>query len=649
LTASYPVDASTWEARSKDHKRSSHASITSYAIGIRHRKSGKALLERRVFSNTGYTQAHPSSSVSVDSGFVLVGGGAKNNWSGSGNLLTSFYPETENTWRADGKEHQGSSPSNITAYAIGLKFKEVPEQDTPEAHTIAPTPQTNIKVLTHNVFLLSGALGLYQVPGLKERANHIRAASYIKEYDVVILNELFEFNKGNKSAKLLLNGLSSEYPYQTPVIGENAPKTSNCSDRGCWNQTASDIPQGRVIDQLHLNGGVAIISKWPIEEKIQYIFKEEGCGADSYANKGFAYTKINKNGITFHIVATHTQAVDNGCGGTKDRDVRKNQFKEIREWIDKKSLPLNQEILLIGGDLNVDKSNNTEYRLMLKTLNVAEPVYKGHTATWDPETNDLAAFDHGDDSPEHLDYLFVEKSHPHGPNFINLVMTPSLPFPQTWRAKYVRGKKETSFSRESDEYSDHYPVAGYFNTTTHPPVFKKRIPRYQNVVFKSKSSKRYVSRSNSTDGWLIANQSQSNGKTRFQLKNWGETLTWVDPYCLTVNNYDLFDGWPGAYIQIKALTSDYYWNWCLGICEGANYGYHTKKNDSSDKLYLTKVNLTSGCLKNGDIVAFGDLGTFGKWYYIKVWPTGSWKDYLFLWDREHTDPTNRFVVEGIRE
>jgi len=512
--------------------------------------------------------------------------------------------------------------------------------------SVFATQKMDIKVLTHNVFLLSAAKGLYAVPGLKERANHIKEASYIKGYDVVILNELFEYNKGNQSAKLLLQGLSSEYPYQTPVIGENAPKTANCSDNACWNQTTSEVPQGSPINQLDLNGGVAIVSRWPIEQKVQYIFNEGGCGADSGANKGFAYVQINKNGVKFHIIATHTQAVDSLCLGA-DKGARANQFREIRQWIDKKGISLSQEILLIGGDLNIDKGS-TEYRQMLEILKVAEPAYDGHTATWDPKTNDLVAFDHGKAAPEHLDYILVEKSHPQSPNFINLVMTPNLPFPQTWRGEYTRVLKQASFSRESDEYSDHYPVAGYFNTTPQPLVFTKRIPRYDNVVFKSKSNGQYIGRSDSTDGWLIVNQPQPNEQARFQLKNWG-TLTWADPYCLTVNNYDLFDGWPGAYIQVKVPTNNYYWNWCFG-CGNGDYAYHTKENDASNKLYLTKVNPTAGCLKNGDIVALGDLNTLsGKWYYLKVWPTDDWKDYLFLWDREHTHPTNQFVVEGIRE
>ena len=42
-----------------------------------------------------------------------------------------------------------------------------------------------------------------------------------------------------------------------------------------------------------MSGGVGIVSKWPIVQQEQHIYKN-GCGADSVGNKGFAYIKINK-------------------------------------------------------------------------------------------------------------------------------------------------------------------------------------------------------------------------------------------------------------------------------------------------------------------------------------------------------------------
>lgn len=62
-------------------------------------------------------------SLSLDAfalGFTLVGGGARVNWSGEGNLLTASYPNG-NSWVARAKDHLKPSVATVTAFAIGLK------------------------------------------------------------------------------------------------------------------------------------------------------------------------------------------------------------------------------------------------------------------------------------------------------------------------------------------------------------------------------------------------------------------------------------------------------------------------------------------------------------------------------------------------
>ncbi|MDN3166433.1 sphingomyelin phosphodiesterase, partial [Enterococcus faecalis] len=70
-----------------------------------------------------------------------------------------------------------------------------------------------------------------------------------------------------------------------------------------------------------VSGGVGIVSKWPIVQQEQHIYKK-GCGADMAGNKGFAYIKINKNGKYHHIIGTHLQAEDPTCFKGKDKDIR---------------------------------------------------------------------------------------------------------------------------------------------------------------------------------------------------------------------------------------------------------------------------------------------------------------------------------------
>jgi hypothetical protein len=119
LTASFPSSRRTWEVRSKDHVHPDPASITAYVIGIRARNG--ALGPRMVIaSTTTNVTAHPSGSVSVGFPFRVSGGGARDNWSGAGNLLTASYPTGARTWAAAGKDHEISDPASLTIYAIGL-------------------------------------------------------------------------------------------------------------------------------------------------------------------------------------------------------------------------------------------------------------------------------------------------------------------------------------------------------------------------------------------------------------------------------------------------------------------------------------------------------------------------------------------------
>lgn len=114
--------------------------------------------------------------------------------------------------------------------------------------------------------------------GHDERAKRISKSDYVKNQDVIVFEEAFD----TSARKILLDNLREEYPYQTDVVGRTKKN---------W-----DASLGNFRSYSLVNGGVVILSKWPIEEKIQYIFNDSGCGTDWFANKGFVYVKINKEG-----------------------------------------------------------------------------------------------------------------------------------------------------------------------------------------------------------------------------------------------------------------------------------------------------------------------------------------------------------------
>ncbi|WLR41526.1 sphingomyelin phosphodiesterase [Bacillus carboniphilus] len=309
----------------------------------------------------------------------------------------------------------------ITCILFITAFSSLP------TYSSANTATNSTKILQHNVFLLPSYITRW---GQSERAKLIGEADYMKGQDAIILNELFD----NSASSTLLEKLKDEYPHQTSILGRS---------KDGWDQTLGDYSNFVPED-----GGVAIISKWPIEEKIQYVY-ESACGSDKFANKGFVYIKMNQSGEYKHIIGTHAQADDTGCGEGEDATVRHNQFKEIAKFIESKQIP-EDEMLIIGGDFNVIKDNTEEYDSMLKTLNVTEPKYTGHTSTWDPETNAIAEYDYPDFAPQHLDYIFVSSGHKHPSTWINEVLNIKSP---PWTAVF----------NEYNEYSDHYPIAAYSN------------------------------------------------------------------------------------------------------------------------------------------------------------------------------------------
>jgi len=121
LTASFPSGDSSWEARSKDHEVSDPARITSYVIGIKNRDP-RVVVEHIIQSATSSVEAHPKVDAPLDPGWTLSGAGARDNWTGAGNLLTTVLPLALGC-RAKGKDHLESDPASLTAFVIGIRVK----------------------------------------------------------------------------------------------------------------------------------------------------------------------------------------------------------------------------------------------------------------------------------------------------------------------------------------------------------------------------------------------------------------------------------------------------------------------------------------------------------------------------------------------
>jgi sphingomyelin phosphodiesterase len=448
----------------------------------------------------------------------------------------------------------------------------------------------DFRLLAYNVFLLPTTLK--PTWGQSQRAQLIAEAGFMKGQDAIILNELFD----NPASDVLLSGLKGEYPHQTPVLGRS---------RSGWDATL-----GAYSSTTPEDGGVAIVSRWPIEERIQYVYAQ-GCGADYYSNKGFVYVRLNKNGAPYHVIGTHAQAEDTGCPDKKGTAVRASQFNEMQAFLTGKGISPN-EVVYIGGDFNVIK-DTAEYTDMLQRLQVSAPnSYAGTRYSFDTRKNGIANYQYPNLAPEYLDYVFVSRNHKQPSFWHNQAL--DVPSPR-WSVNQLGA------IYQFQDYSDHYPIAAFSRATASTPTraYKPQENLYAGVVLQSLSNgKTLRANSSQANGWVTVTGTGNEAESLFSLRNWYYPVS----FCLR----------SGDYLQVESLRHPgNYLNWWLGG-GGGNYAYYPKANDASNQLRLILANDQGGCLKDGDEVLFVDRDTVsGRDYYLQRWLSGSWKDHLYLW------------------
>jgi hypothetical protein len=117
-----PNNINAWRGRSKDHAVTDLHNLYVYAIGMRIDEVDPAFLRSQIVvvqSNPSPPSDLPTNTINVPWNYLLIGGGAFDDYHGYGNILTRSYPNGFN-WEVRGKAHSHSDPSSITAYAIGI-------------------------------------------------------------------------------------------------------------------------------------------------------------------------------------------------------------------------------------------------------------------------------------------------------------------------------------------------------------------------------------------------------------------------------------------------------------------------------------------------------------------------------------------------
>jgi endonuclease/exonuclease/phosphatase family metal-dependent hydrolase len=265
-----------------------------------------------------------------------------------------------------------------------------------------PSRRNSFDVLSYNVHLLP-----YLDDSDGYRAGLIAKHPDVKPHDAVVFVEAMDDHRSN-----LIIGLRQDYPYATPVI----------------DSTAHDV-----------NGGVFIMSKWPIEVRWQHVF--EHCHGDLPTNppdcmaaKGVVYARINKAGQPYHLFGTHFDAgFDSG-----DYFARQLQIDEMAAFeaaVFHLGVGADQPVFM-AGDFNIDKISSkpdrqVEYAYLLNTLRVtapSEPPYPPYQGTLP--------------NGEWIDFVFYSNAHLVPRESFNYVLKPG--------------------DAGGGDLSDHYAVLGRF-------------------------------------------------------------------------------------------------------------------------------------------------------------------------------------------
>ncbi|UTF92216.1 sphingomyelin phosphodiesterase [Elizabethkingia anophelis] len=414
----------------------------------------------------------------------------------------------------------------------------------------------NIKILTYNTYLLPNTVVVAESQwAQEERAEKLGEADFIKNYDVLLLQECFDVRACNN----LRQKISSTYPYLTQVLGQTQRD---------WNSTL-----GEWRSSAPINGGVMVASKHPIEERIQYIFPS-GCSTDRYAMKGFVYVRILKNGKRVHFISTHLQSTQSACGGEEVK-IREDQLKMIKSFVDSRKIPKN-EMLIYGGDFNIIK-DTPEYRKIFDLLNVSVPHYAGLPSTWDTKTNTIAGYHYPfpKNKQEYLDYILVSKDHLLPRAWQNITFDPVSSHPFRF-AKYYWV-----------DYSDHYPVEGNIYSDNMTPKSSLKYRKYDKVSLKSVKTGKYIS----------SNLSNINEKLEVSGATSNEN-TWFNLVNIDGNNY--FDLRAGKVRVESTERINNFWDMSRGYC--------TPWFGTSAHIELVLVKKKNGnistSIEDGDIVAF---------------------------------------------
>ncbi|WP_436494237.1 sphingomyelin phosphodiesterase [Actinokineospora sp. HUAS TT18] len=258
-------------------------------------------------------------------------------------------------------------------------------------------PASTVSVLAFNIYQLPRVAD-GDVAAKERRAKDAEAAIRAADADVVILSEAF-----SAEAESLRGRLADRWPQQTPLVGQY------CSTSPGWTTVNGNCSNSLVV----VNGGVTVLSKYPITAKHQLVYRNSFWPtADYYSNKGAALVRVVKDGRAVWVAGTHLQADQSPFSIAKSHEVRMGQLGELRALVDKYAP--SGEPVIVGGDLNVeywagksrlDSAGRTQVEQASAALGgpIVGATVQGHT--YDGVTNSIARANGGATYRDVLDYI----------------------------------------------------------------------------------------------------------------------------------------------------------------------------------------------------------------------------------------------------
>ncbi|CAM2007698.1 sphingomyelin phosphodiesterase [Acanthopleuribacter pedis] len=360
-----------------------------------------------------------------------------------GNWIGSSLSHTADGlgWHGDRAVHQSQSSSGIltsfksayTGWYDDLVYVVHQQNVYDDLRGLAGSVD-ELSLLAYNLQLLPTSISNTDQ---RLRARHVAEA--LAGFDVIVFSEAFaddvrgfdeqgDLSDGNSLWQLV----RALYPYRTDIVGK---------DEG-----------------LEQDGGVFIVSRWPIITWNDLVYDESVCAAsDCLSEKGVMYAAVEKQvgsqSRVYHVFGSHLQAdYDND----NNSHVRRSQFDEMRRFIDQQAIA-DDEPVILAGDFNVDRDTG-EYADMLNRLEANDYETENHGVAYslDGRTNSFAA----GATPQLLDYVLVDKLGPqpsYGETAV-LVLRSSAPA--------MMATSEGQRRQDMDvmgNYSDHYPVFAYFD------------------------------------------------------------------------------------------------------------------------------------------------------------------------------------------